>query len=41
MTYLIPGRTHGNYGAYEVAGKMVPVIAQQKALEEGIASVVR
>lgn len=33
MTYLIPGPTHGNYGAYKVAGKMVPVIAQQKALE--------
>lgn len=33
MTYLIPGPTHGNSGAYKVAGKMVPVIAQQKALE--------
>ena len=33
MTYLIPGPTHGNYGAYKVAGNMVPVIAQQKALE--------
>jgi hypothetical protein len=33
MSYLIPGPTHGNYGAYKVHGKMVPVIAQQKALE--------
>ena len=32
MTYLIPDPTHGNYGAYKVAGKMVPVIAQQKRL---------
>ena len=37
MAYLIPGPTQVR--AYKVAGKQVPVIAQQKALECVLASI--